>query len=325
MDKLINKKDRIFLAGHLGMVGSSINRLMRKKEYENILIASRQNLDLRIFSDVEKWFKYHNPDVVIIAAAKVGGILANSKYPTEFLLDNLKIQNNIIEIAFKCNVKKLLFLGSSCIYPKFSKQPIKEEFLLDGFLESTNEYYALAKITGIKLCDALRKQYGFNAISLMPTNLYGPGDNYSLDNSHVIPALIKKFHIAKVSNRSVLCWGSGNPLREFLHVNDLANACLFALENFDCNNNENFLDSNGQILSYFNVGSGEEVSIKELANRIASVVGFEGDILWDKSKPDGTPRKLLDISRIKKMGWESKIDLESGLIDTYNDFKKNNY
>ncbi len=323
MSNLIKKTDRIFIAGHLGMVGSAIYNLMQEKKYENILTASRKDLDLRIFSEVEKWFKLKKPDVVVIAAAKVGGILANSKYPTEFLLDNLKIQTNIIEISFKFKVKKLLFLGSSCIYPKFAEQPIKEESLLEGFLEPTNEYYALAKITGIKLCNALRKQYGFNSISLMPTNLYGPGDNYSLDNSHVIPALIKKIHIAKVKNESVKCLGSGKPLREFLHVNDLATACLFSLENLDFNSFEDFYDSKGELLSYLNVGSGEEVSIKELAEKIALIVGFKGKILWDKEKPDGTPRKLLDISRIKKLGWESKIDLESGLITTYDDFKKN--
>ena len=245
------------------------------------------------------------------------------KYPAEFILDNLKIQTNIIEIAYKFQVKKLLFLGSSCIYPKFAEQPIKEESLLSGFLEPTNEFYALAKITGIKLCNALRKQYGFDAISLMPTNLYGPGDNYSLENGHVIPTLIKKFHLAKISKKSVLCWGSGNPMREFLHVNDLANAILFVLENIDTNNNDICVGSNGELLSFLNVGSGEEISIKELAKKISSVVDFRGDILWDKSKPDGTPRKLLDISRIQKLGWKSKINLEDGLKVTYDDFKKN--
>ena len=323
MNKPLNKKDRIFIAGHSGMVGSAVYNLMKANKYENILKVSRKELDLRVFYDVEKWFELNKPDVVIITAAKVGGILANSKYPTEFLLDNIKIQNNLIEIAFNFKVKKLLFLGSSCIYPKFAKQPIKEESLLSGFLEPTNEYYALAKITGIKLCTALRKQYGFNSISLMPTNLYGPGDNYSLENSHVIPALIKKFHIAKLSNKSVKCWGTGKPLREFLHVNDLAKACLFCLENSDLNIYENSSESKGEQFYFLNVGSGEEVTIKELAEKIALVVGFKGEILWDKSKPDGTPRKLLDISRIKRLGWESKIDLNSGLIATYNDFKKN--
>ena len=323
MDCLINKKDKIFIAGHLGMVGSAIHNLLKVKGYENILVASRKDLDLRTFSEVEKWFQSNKPDVVIIAAAKVGGIMANFKYPAEFILDNLKIQTNIIEIAYKFQVKKLLFLGSSCIYPKFAEQPIKEESLLSGFLEPTNEFYALAKITGIKLCNALRKQYGFDAISLMPTNLYGPGDNYSLENGHVIPALIKKFHLAKISKKSVLCWGSGNPMREFLHVNDLANAILFVLENIQIKNNDIFLDSNGESLSFLNVGSGEEISIKELAKKISSVVDFRGDILWDKSKPDGTPRKLLDISRIQKLGWKSKINLEDGLKVTYDDFKKN--
>ena len=323
MDYLINKKDKIFIAGHLGMVGSAIYNLLKVKGYENILVASRKDLDLRTFLEVEKWFQSNKPDVVIIAAAKVGGIMANFKYPAEFILDNLKIQTNIIEIAYKFQVKKLLFLGSSCIYPKFAEQPIKEESLLSGFLEPTNEFYALAKITGIKLCNALRKQYGFDAISLMPTNLYGPGDNYSLENGHVIPTLIKKFHLAKISKKSVLCWGSGNPMREFLHVNDLANAILFVLENIQIKNNDIFLDSNGESLSFLNVGSGEEISIKELAKKISSVVDFRGDILWDKSKPDGTPRKLLDISRIQKLGWKSKINLEDGLKVTYDDFKKN--
>ena len=275
MDCLINKKDKIFIAGHLGMVGSAIHNLLKVKGYENILLASRKDLDLRTFSEVEKWFQSNKPDVVIIAAAKVGGIMANFKYPAEFILDNLKIQTNIIEIAYKFQVKKLLFLGSSCIYPKFSEQPIKEESLLSGFLEPTNEFYALAKITGIKLCNALRKQYGFDAISLMPTNLYGPGDNYSLENGHVIPALIKKFHLAKISKKSVLCWGSGNPMREFLHVNDLANAILFVLENIQINNNDIFLDSNGESLSFLNVGSGEEISIKELAKKYLQLLILE--------------------------------------------------
>ena len=322
MTNLIDKKDRIYIAGHLGMVGSSIYSLMKKKQYQNILVASKKELDLRNFSDVDEWFKVKKPQVVVIAAAKVGGILANSTFPTEFILDNLKIQTNLIELSHKYSVKRLLFLGSSCIYPKFSDQPINEESLLTGSLESTNEFYALAKITGIKLCDALRIQYGLDAISLMPTNLYGPGDNYDLESSHVIPALIRKIHDAKINNTSVTCWGSGKPLREFLHVNDLANACLYILEKLNLSHSAFETSLKGHPISYLNVGSGEEVSIKELAHTISSVVGFEGEIKWDTTKPDGTPRKLLDLTRLKKSGWQPEINLESGLRSTYEDFKQ---
>ena len=322
MSNLIKKVDKIFVAGNLGMVGSAIIRKLKREKYRNILTVSKKDLDLTIYPKVEEWFLLNKPEVVIIAAAKVGGILANSKYPAEFLLNNLKIQNNLIELSYKFGVQRLLFLGSSCIYPKFAIQPIKEESLLTGSLESTNEYYALAKISGIKLCHALRMQYGFDAISLMPTNLYGPGDNYNLDSSHVIPALIKKFHLGKLQNKPVSCWGSGIPLREFLHVDDLANACIYSLEKLDFKDRDYSMDNKGNPLSFLNIGSGEELSIKDLANKVANIVGYTGKIIWDIDKPDGTPRKLLDSSRIRMTGWEPKIDLIKGLKNTYEEFKK---
>ena len=320
MDNLISKNDSFFVAGHNGMVGNSIIRALKRKGYcdpSNHAIVhtqSRSELDLTSYQKVFKWFKQNKPKVVIIAAAKVGGILANNKYPFEFISENLKIQQNIIEASWLNGTKRLLFLGSSCIYPKFSKLPIKEEELLSSYLEKTNEAYAIAKIAGLKLCEAIRKQYNFDAISLMPTNLYGPRDNYDTENSHVLAALLKKFIIAK-KNRlpSVTCWGTGKPMREFLHVDDLADACIHVLEKWDPDNLEAPRDENGKKLFYLNIGSGEEVSIKELANLIAKYTNFRGTILWENSKPDGTFRKNLDISRIKSLGWRPKLSLKSGI------------
>ena len=329
MEKMIFLNDKFFIAGAYGMAGGAIFRNLKKKGYGNpkqngfILTPKRNELNLLDIKKVEEWFKLNTPSVVIIAAAKVGGILANSKNPTEFLLDNLKIQNNIIECSWKFGVRRLLFLGSSCIYPKFSEQPIEEEALLSGYLEPTNEWYALAKIAGIKLCEALRKQYSFDAITLMPTNLYGPGDNYHPTNSHVMAALIKKFLIASENNLSkVTCWGSGSPLREFLHVDDLGNAVVFALENWNPSNKIGPFDKNGNPLLYLNVGTGKEISIMELAEIIAKISNFKGEIIWDNTKPDGTPRKLLKINRILSLGWEPKIKLVDGIRDTMDALKK---
>ena len=323
---LLKNDDRIFIAGHNGMVGSAIKRSFLKKGFNNLLTASREKLNLLDKNQVDKWFKKEKPNIVILAAAKVGGIGANSKFPVEFLLENLKIQNNVIEASWKNDVRRFLFLGSSCIYPKFANQPISESQLLQGRLESTNESYALAKIAGIKLCQALRKQYNFDAISLMPTNLYGPGDNYHKENSHVLPAFIIKFFEAYISgHKDVQCWGSGSPLREFLHVDDLADACLFALENWSPNFPNAPLDECGEPISWLNVGTGKEISIKELANMISSQIGFPGKTIWDETKPDGTPRKLLDISLIRSIGWEPKISLKEGIKSTIDEFKLNYY
>ena len=328
INKLISHNENIFVAGGSGMVGSSLCRNLYKSGYGNkdlngkIYSPTRNELDLLNYADVDKWFDINKPTVVIIAAARVGGIRANSSYPTEFILENLKIQSNLIEIAWKHNVKRLLFLGSSCIYPKFAKQPIKEEYLLSSDLEPTNEWYAIAKIAGIKLCQALRIQYGFDAISLMPTNIYGPGDNYKLYDSHVLPALIKKFDDAiKESQENVYCWGSGKPYREFLHVDDLAKACIFALENWNPSAPNAPVDNKNKPLTYLNVGSGTEISIKDLAELVADESGFKGEIKWDSSKPDGTPRKLLDITKIKSIGWEPSINLRQGIKDTIISFK----
>jgi GDP-L-fucose synthase len=278
-----------------------------------LLTATRSELDLLDPVAVSEWFAVSNPDVVILAAAKVGGIHANASYPADFLLDNLKIQNHVIETAWRSGVRRLLFLGSSCIYPKFAEQPIQEEALLAGPLEPTNAWYAIAKIAGIKLCEALRQQHGFDAISLMPTNLYGPGDNYHPTNSHVMAALIRRFHEAKESKASsVTCWGTGTPLREFLHVDDLGEACVFALENWSPGLDE---------LQYLNVGTGVDLTIRELAEAVAVATGFQGEIQWDSSKPDGTPRKLLDVSKLGAMGWRAAIPLAEGLGKTYEAFK----
>ena len=319
---LINKKDNIFIAGHKGMVGSAIVREFKKKGYPNLQLPSREELDLLDSQSVEGWFKKKNPEVVILAAAKVGGINANSKYPGDFILENLKIQTNVIENAWKNNIKRFLFLGSSCIYPKFASQPLKEEYLLTGSLEITNEPYALAKIAGIKLCASLKEQYGFDAISLMPTNLYGPGDNYHKTNSHVLPALINKFYEAKIENKSeVICWGSGTAKREFLYVNDLAEATLYMLENVS---SKNKLISDNELNPYgiINIGCGNDITIKELAYIISKKVNYNGEINWDLSKPDGTPRKLLDISKAKNLGWEPRTNLNEGIEKTLKIYKK---
>ena len=318
---LISKESKIFIAGHTGMVGSAIKRSLCKKGYKNLLCTSREELNLLNFEEVKNWFNKNRPEVVILAAAKVGGIYANSTYSFDFILQNLKIQNNVIENAWKYKVKRFLFLGSSCIYPKFALQPLKEEYLLTGELEKTNESYALAKIAGIKLCNALKKQYGFDAISLMPTNLYGPGDNYHPQNSHVLPAMLKRFYDAKISESGEInCWGSGSPLREFLHVDDLADAAIFILENIS-SENKIFYDNDNNFNGILNIGFGQDISIKELANLISSVVGYKGKINWDLSKPDGTPRKLLDISKINKLGWSAKIALKKGIELTLKSFK----
>lgn len=290
------------------MAGSAICRALERAGYHKLLTASRAELDLLDGSAVEAWFARHQPTVVVLAAAKVGGIQANSSYPAEFLLENLKIQTNVIETAWRFGVRRLLFLGSSCIYPKFAEQPIREESLLTGELEPTNEWYAIAKIAGIKLCEALRQQHGFDAISLMPTNLYGPGDNYHPTNSHVLPALIRRFHEAKEAKAlSVTCWGSGTPRREFLHVDDLGEACVFALEQWHPRPDE---------LSFINVGTGEDLSIRELADLVASTTNFRGAIEWDTNKPDGTPSKKLDVSRLAALGWRARIPLQEALSDT---------
>jgi len=301
-----------FIAGHRGMAGSAILRSLGQAGFNNVLTASRSELDLTDPLAVSAWFANHRPELVVLAAAKVGGILANDTYPADFLLENLKIQNNVIESAWRHGCRRLLFLGSSCIYPKFAEQPIREEALLTGALEPTNEWYATAKITGIQLCRALRKQHGFDAISLMPTNLYGPGDNYHPTGSHVLPALIRRFQEAKEQGLpSVTCWGSGSPRREFLHVDDLADAALHCLEHWHPGPDEP---------NHLNVGTGTDVTIRELAEQVAAAVGYQGEILWDTTKPDGTPRKLLDVSRLRDLGWTARIPLEEGLRSTVADF-----
>lgn len=307
----MNKDSKIYVAGHRGMVGSAILRKLQKEGYSNIITKTSQELDLRIQKDVDDFFKLEKPEYVFLAAAKVGGILANNTYRAEFIYDNLMIQSNVIHSAYKYGVKKLLFLGSSCIYPKYAPQPMKEEYLLSGYLEPTNEPYAIAKITGIKMCEAYRHQYGCNFISAMPTNLYGPNDNYDLNNSHVLPALIRKFHEAKIySKKEVIVWGTGNPRREFMHVDDLADACLFLMLNYN--------DS-----QFVNVGTGKDISIRELAELIKTIVGYEGNIIFDTTKPDGTPRKLLDLNYMHSLGWHHKIELEEGIKMTYQDFLEN--
>jgi len=311
---LITPADRIFVAGHRGMAGSAICRALQRAGYTNLLTASRAELDLEDGAAVQRWFAEQQPTVVVLAAAKVGGIQANNSYPADFLLDNLKIQTHVIETAWRSGVKRLLFLGSSCIYPKFAEQPIREEALLTGPLEPTNEWYAIAKITGIKLCHALRLQHGFDAISLMPTNLYGPGDNYHPQNSHVLPALIRRFHeAAEASAPSVTCWGSGTPLREFLHVDDLGEACVFALEHWQ---------PAPEDLQFLNVGTGVDLTIRELAEAVAQATGFRGELLWDASKPDGTPKKQLDVSRLAALGWRARIPLAEGLVSTVAEFRQ---
>jgi GDP-L-fucose synthase len=314
MRALITPADRIFVAGHRGMAGSAICRALQHGGYSQILTASRTELDLLNPQAVERWFAEHRPSVVVLAAAKVGGIHANATYPADFLLENLKIQTHVIETAWRSGVRRLLFLGSSCIYPKFAEQPIREEALLTGALEPTNEWYAIAKITGIKLCAALRQQHSFDAISLMPTNLYGPGDNYHPTNSHVLPALIRRFHgAAERGDASVTCWGTGTPLREFLHVDDLGEACVFALEHWQPDADQ---------LQHLNVGTGVDLTIRELAEAVAEATGFRGTIAWDASKPDGTPKKQLDVSRLAALGWRARIPLREGLHDTVRLFRE---
>ena len=305
---LITPTDRFAIFGASGMAGIAISRALDRAGYKHQLKPSRQELNLLDSSAVHHWFAEQQPTVVVLAAAKVGGIHANNTYPADFLLENLKIQTQVIETAWRSGVRRLLFLGSSCIYPKFAEQPIKEEALLTGPLEPSNEWYAIAKIAGIKLCDSLRKQHGFDAISLMPTNLYGPGDNYHPTNSHVLPALIRRFHEAVEANvETVTCWGSGSPLREFLHVDDLGEACVYVLEHWSPTQGE---------LAYLNVGTGIDLSIRELAESVALATGFSGTIHWDTTKPDGTPKKQLDVSRLASLGWGASIPLAEGLTNT---------
>jgi len=304
----MNTVDKIYVAGHRGMVGSAIVRKLTKEGFSNIVTKTSSELDLRNQQDVNDFFEKEKPEYVFLAAAKVGGIMANNTYKAEFLYDNLMIESNIIHAAYKNEVAKLLFLGSSCIYPKLAPQPLQEESLLSGLLEPTNEAYAIAKIAGIKLCEYYREQYGCNYISAMPTNLYGPNDNYDLQNSHVLPALIRKFHTAKTSGAPfVTLWGSGSPKREFLHVDDLANACFHFMQNY---NEKQFL----------NIGTGEDLAIQELAELIKNIVGYRGDIIWDSNKPDGTPRKLMDVSKAHSLGWVHEISLQDGIKRTYADF-----
>ena len=304
----MEKDSKIYIAGHRGMVGSAIYRKLQEKGFYNFVLKTSKELDLRNQQAVSDFFQVQKPDYVFLAAAKVGGIIANSTYRADFLYENLAIQNNVIHSAYKTSVKKLMFLGSSCIYPKLAPQPLKEEYLLSGFLEETNEPYAIAKIAGIKLCEAYRMQYGCDFISVMPTNLYGPNDNYDLKNSHVLPAMIRKFHEAKESkNESVTLWGTGSPMREFLHADDLAEACAYLMENY----------SEPQ---FINVGTGIDITIKELAETVSKIVGFEGRLVWDTTKPNGTPRKLMDVSKLHEQGWKHKIDLQEGISLTYQDF-----
>ena len=306
----MNKKDKIYIAGHRGMVGSAIQNKLEQEGFSNLVYKTSAELDLRNQEAVHSFFEKEKPDYVFLAAAKVGGILANDTFRADFIYENLMIQNNVIHSAWKSKVKKLMFLGSSCIYPKMAPQPLKEEYLLTGLLEHTNEPYAIAKIAGIKMCDAFRSQYGCNFISVMPTNLYGPNDHYDLKNSHVLPALIRKFHEAKINKEPfVTIWGTGEPKREFLHSSDLAEACLFLMENYD---------KDGLV----NVGTGTDLSILELAKLIAGIVGFKGEIRKDISKPDGTPRKLMDVSKLKAMGWTAKIGLEEGIRMVYGEYQK---
>lgn len=305
----MEKSSKIYIAGHRGMVGSSILRALQAKGYSNFVLKTSSELDLRNQQAVADFFALEKPDYVFLAAAKVGGIVANNTYRADFIYENMMIQSNVIHQAYLNGVKKLLFLGSSCIYPKLAPQPLKEEYLLTGLLEPTNEPYAIAKIAGIKMCDAYREQYGCNFISVMPTNLYGPNDNYDLNNSHVLPALLRKFITAKNKGEAtVTIWGTGSPLREFLHADDLADACLFLMENY----NEAGL---------VNIGVGEDISILDLAKMVKQIVGFEGDIITDTTKPDGTPRKLMDVSKLTNLGWKASISLEEGIKKVYEEIK----
>ena len=306
----MDSESKVFVAGNRGLVGSAIVRNLIAKGYRNIYSAPRTHFDLRDQNDVEKYFEVNRPEYVFLAAAKVGGIKANSDYPAQFIRDNLQIQTNVIDAAYRHGVKKLVFLGSSCIYPKFATQPITEDQFMTGPLEPTNDAYAIAKIAGIKMCQAYYQQYGFKAISLMPTNLYGPNDNFDLESSHVLPAMIAKFHNAMKNNESVTLWGDGSAMREFLHVDDLAEVCYVCMQKYDKP-------------EHINVGTGEDVRIWELANIISDVVGFSGEILWDFTKPNGTPRKVLNVDKIKQLGWEPKINLQKGIELTYKWYKEN--
>jgi GDP-L-fucose synthase len=307
----MNKKEKIYIAGHKGMVGSAVWRALEKRGYTNLIGVSSTKLNLRNQQAVLDFYKEEKPSIVIDAAAKVGGILANKDYPYNFLMQNMQIQNNLIDGALNSGIEKFIFLGSSCIYPKFAPQPLKEEYLLTDSLESTNEWYAIAKISGVKACQAIRNQYGKDFVSLMPTNLYGYFDNFDLQSSHVLPAMLRKFHEAKINgNTPVKLWGSGTPMREFLFVDDMAEAVVFALEN--------------KLPEYlYNIGSGKDISIKQLAETIQNVVGHKGDIIWDNSKPDGTPRKLLDVSKMKSLGWHYSTNLKEGVEKTYQWFQEN--
>ena len=304
----MEKDSKIYIAGHRGMVGSAIHRKLQEKGFHNFVLRTSKELDLRNQQAVSAFFQTEKPEYVFLAAAKVGGIIANNTYRADFLYENLAIQNNVIHSAYEASVKKLMFLGSSCIYPKLAPQPLKENYLLSGFLEETNEPYAIAKIAGIKLCEAYRKQYGCDFISVMPTNLYGPNDNYDLQNSHVLPAMIRKFHEAKTNgSESVTLWGTGSPMREFLHADDLAEACVYLMENYS-------------EPEFINVGTGKDVTIKELAETVSKIVAFEGDLMWDTTKPDGTPRKLMDVSKLHAQGWKHTIELPEGIALAYQDF-----
>lgn len=308
----MKKNSKIYVAGHGGLVGSAIMRNLARQGYENIITATRTELDLLDSQAVADFFSLHKPEYVFMAAAKVGGIMANNTYPADFIYENLVVQNNIIHNAYKHKVTKLLFLGSSCIYPKLAQQPIKEEYFLSGPLEQTNEAYAVAKIAGITMCQAYRKQYGANFISVMPTNLYGPNDNFDLENAHVLPALLRRFYEAKRDNKNkIIVWGTGSAKREFLHVDDLADACVFLMNNYDSE-------------EIINIGTGEDISIKELAEKIQELSEYTGTLEWDNSKPDGTPQKLLDVSKLHALGWKHTIQFNDGLEDTYRWYVKNN-
>lgn len=318
MNEMKYQKKKIYLAGHSGMVGSAIKRCLEKSGYHNLIYRSINELDLIRQEKVEEFFKQEKPEIVIIAAAKVGGILANNTYRAQFIYDNLMIESNLIHSSYLNKVEKLIFLGSSCIYPKLASQPLKEEYLLSDYLEYTNEPYAVAKIAGIKLCENYYKQYGCNYYSIMPTNLYGLNDNFDLNTSHVLPALLRKFHEAKVNNKSsVTIWGTGKPLREFMYVDDLAEGLCYLMENVEA---KNLYEQN---LSFLNIGTGKDLSIAELAKMISEIVGFKGEVVYDNSKPDGTPRKLLDVSRINSLGWKAKTELREGIEKTYEWFVKN--
>ena len=304
----MNKTDKIYVAGHRGLVGSAITRRLEKEGYDNLVLKTRQELDLLDQKAVNEFFRKEKPDYIFLAAAKVGGIMANNTYPAQFIYENLQIEANIIHNAYQNKVKKLLFLGSSCIYPRDCPQPMKKEYLLTGPLEPTNEPYAIAKIAGIKLCQSYNRQYGTNFISVMPTNLYGPNDNFDLENSHVLPAMLRKFHQA-LPDKPVTLWGTGSPRREFLHVDDLADACVYLMDNYN--------DS-----EIVNIGTGEDITIKELAEMIQKIVGHTGEIKWDTNKPDGTPRKLLDVNKLHSLGWNYKIGLNDGIKETYQHYIK---